>query len=91
MLAFSCPLVFAQHDHPPLKKNMEYVKCLVPIMPGSRSQASLLKKGVVEGWLHYCPQEKPNFRSEGLADLHICCCDGQYNVVLGFLPVSSIF
>ena len=26
MLAFSYPLVFAQQDHPPLKKNMEYVK-----------------------------------------------------------------
>ena len=34
MLAFSCPLVFAQQDHPPLKNNMEYVKLLVPIMPG---------------------------------------------------------
>ena len=29
MLAFSSPLVFAQQDHLPLKKNMEYVKpCL---------------------------------------------------------------
>ena len=42
MLAFSCSLVFAQQGHPPLKKNMEYLKCLVPIMPGGRSQASLL-------------------------------------------------
>ena len=42
MLAFSCSLVFAQQAHPPLKKNMEYVKCLVPIMPGLRSQVSLL-------------------------------------------------
>ena len=25
MLAFSCPLVFAQQDHLPLKKKMEYM------------------------------------------------------------------
>ena len=82
MLAFSCSLVFAQQDHPPLKKNMDYVKCVVLIMPGQRSQASLLKKGAVEGWLHYCPQEQTNFSSEGLTDLHLYCCDGQYNVIL---------
>ena len=42
MLAFGCPLVFVQQDHPPLKKNMEYVKWLVPIMPGWRSHVYLL-------------------------------------------------
>ena len=42
MLAFSSPLVFAQQDHLPLKKNMEYVKWLVPIMPGWRSPVYLL-------------------------------------------------
>ena len=81
MLAFSSSLVFAQQDPPPLKKNMDYVKCLVPIMPGKRSQASPLKKGAVEGWLHYCPQEQTNFSSEGLTEVHLCCGDGQYNVV----------
>ena len=34
MLAFSFPLVFAQQDHPPPKKNMEYMKCLAQIIQG---------------------------------------------------------
>ena len=42
MLAFSSPLVFAQQDHLPLKKNMEYVKWLVSIMPGWRSPVYLI-------------------------------------------------
>ena len=42
MLAFSNTLVFAQQDHLPLKKNMEYVKWLVPIMPGWRSPVYLI-------------------------------------------------
>ena len=34
-------------------------------------------EGVVEGWLHYSPQDQTNFSSEGLTDLHLFCCDAQ--------------
>ena len=48
-------------------------------------------KGVVEGRLHYSPQDQTNFSSEGLTNLHFFAMMREYNVVLGFFLVSSIF
>ena len=48
----------------------------------------LSSEGAVEGWLHYSPQDQTNFSSEGL---HIFAVMHEYNVVLGFFLVSSIF
>ena len=48
-------------------------------------------EGAVEGWLHYSPQDQSNFRSEGLTNLHFFAVMCEYNVVLGFFLVSSIF
>ena len=48
-------------------------------------------EGAVEGWLHYSPQDQTNFSSEGLTNLHIFAVMREYNIVLGFFLVSSIF
>ena len=48
-------------------------------------------EGAVEGWLHYSPQDQTNFSSEGLTNLHLFVVLHEYNVVLGFFLVSSIF
>ena len=48
-------------------------------------------KGAVEGWLHYSPQDQTNFSSEGLTNLHFFAVMREYNVVLGFFLVTSIF
>ena len=48
-------------------------------------------EGAVEGWLHYSPQDQTNFGSEGLTNLHFFAVMREYNVVLGFSLVSSIF
>ena len=48
-------------------------------------------EGAVEGWLHYSPQVQTNFSSEGLTNLHLFVMMREYNVVLGFFRVSSIF
>ena len=42
VLNISFPFFWANRDHLPLKKNMEYVKWLVPIMPGWRRPVYLL-------------------------------------------------
>ena len=47
-------------------------------------------EGAVEGWLHYPPQDQTNFSSEGLTNLRFLVVMREYNVVLGFFPVSSI-
>ena len=44
MLAFSSPLVFAQQDHLPLKKNMEYMKCLVLIIQDKEAKPLFLRR-----------------------------------------------
>ena len=51
----------------------------------------LSSEGAVEGWLHYSPQDQTNFSSEGLTNLHFLAVMREYNVVLGFFLVSSIF
>ena len=48
-------------------------------------------EGAVEGWLHYSPQDQTNFSSEGLANLHFFAVMREYNGVVGFFLVSSIF
>ena len=48
-------------------------------------------EGAVEGWLHYSPQDQTNFSSEGLTNLHFFAVMREYNVFLGFFPMSSIF
>ena len=48
-------------------------------------------EGAVEGWLHYSPHDQTNFSSEGLTNLHFFAVMREYNVVLGFFLVSSIF
>ena len=83
MLAFSCPLVFAQQDHLPLKKNMEYVKWLVPIMPGWRSPVYLLIRR--SSWRMVTLLRTRTDKSPFFAVMR------EYNVVLGFFLVSSIF
>ena len=45
----------------------------------------------VEGWLHYSPQDQTNFSSEGLTKSPFFAVMREYNVVLGFFLVSSIF
>ena len=37
------------------------------------------------------PQDQTNFSSEGPTNLHFLVVMREYNVVLGFFPVSSIF
>ena len=48
-------------------------------------------EGVVEGWLHYSPQGQTNFSSKVLTNPHFFAVMREYNVVLGFSLVSSIF
>ena len=48
-------------------------------------------EGAIEGWLHYSPQDQTNFSSKGLTNLHFFAVMREYNVVLGFFLVSSIF
>ena len=51
----------------------------------------LSSEGAVEGWLHYSPQDQTNFSSEGLTKSPFFAVMCEYNVVLGFFLVSSIF
>ena len=48
-------------------------------------------EGAVEGWLPYSAQDQTNFSSEGLTKSPFFAVMREYNVVLGFFLVSSIF
>ena len=51
----------------------------------------LSSEGAVEGWLLYSPQDQTNFSLEGLTKSPFFVVMREYNVVLGFFLVSSIF
>ena len=77
MLAFSSPLVFAQQDHLPLKKNTEYVKWLVSIMPGWRSPVYLIIRRSSWRMVTLLPTRPNKLQLRRTDKISIFCCDAR--------------